>query len=359
MARYVRGRKLKKCTSGRVDLCQKSIMAEKQPRVPLPEVELGFVESPEDLKQLTSPFFPSKVGGKPAWLDEENLPTPTQLLCDNCAKPLVFLLQVYAPINEDGLDKESHRTVFVFMCRDPKCHGSGDKGTKCFKVLCCQLPNMSTVTALNEGSVDDKEKSDLTFNADIKKLSHSVKHFHDGSSVSSSIKVSKSIDPMCTSSTDITTKSKPAVATPLCIVCGCNGPKFCGKCKRVNYCSREHQVHDWKSGHKLICSHLSEGKVSMSDLTYDPTLGVVLPELEIVTEVEPDITSLEKKSERSEEERMAEYLKFIKQDGKGRSDLDIKTLEDSALSEKKTDKQFRSFKQRVALEPEQVHSSFS
>lgn len=56
----------------------------------------------------------------------------------------------------------------------------------------------------------------------------------------------------------------------LCVVCGCLGPKKCGRCKQVSYCSRQHQIHDWKSGHKLFCSDLASGKVVTSDQAYVP-----------------------------------------------------------------------------------------
>ncbi len=59
----------------------------------------------EDLKLLTSHYFPCKVGGKPvstfifvdlrkAWLNWENLPKRDNLACKVCGKQLAFLLQV-------------------------------------------------------------------------------------------------------------------------------------------------------------------------------------------------------------------------------------------------------------------------
>ena len=321
-------------------------MAEKDsPRGTLPELELGFVESPEDPASLTSLFFPSKVGGKPAWLDQTNLPSPSQLSCNNCSKPTVFLLQVYAPI-EDG----RHRTLFLFMCRDPQCH---QKNTRCFKMLRCQLAEgKESCDLATPTGTDNNTNSD-----DVDKLCCPLEGVQlQGDCIQTS--------DTCTSKeiadTAVHTKAQSGSdkTTLLCIVCGCNGPKFCGKCKRVNYCSREHQLHDWKNGHKLICSKLAEEKYTLLDLTYDPAQGVVLPELEIVTEVEPDPA---RKQERSEEERMMDYLKLVEKAGSprtgvGSEEFDVKKLEEAALSEHKTDKQFRVFKKRVAIEPEQVSS---
>lgn len=39
----------------------------------------------------------------------------------------------------------------------------------------------------------------------------------------------------------------------LCVVCGYRGPFACSKCKQTYYCSKEHQVLHWKSGHKQKC----------------------------------------------------------------------------------------------------------
>ena len=81
-------------------------------------VELGFVEEIEPC-YVESHYFPSKVGGKPAWLALKNLPCENKLACKHCEKPCTFLLQVYCPV----IEKEScfHRTIFVFMCKSPDC----------------------------------------------------------------------------------------------------------------------------------------------------------------------------------------------------------------------------------------------
>ena len=57
-------------------------------------VELGFVEEETHACYLESHYFPSKVGGKPAWLALQGLPSSEQLACGVCGNPCVFLLQV-------------------------------------------------------------------------------------------------------------------------------------------------------------------------------------------------------------------------------------------------------------------------
>lgn len=98
------------------------------------EYLLGFVEPPRKRADLLRHRFPSKVGGRPAWLDPLHLPSPEQLTCRVTGKPLEFLLQVYAPVDDNP--EAFHRTLSLFICPD------GDKlaqaGT--VRALRCQLP---------------------------------------------------------------------------------------------------------------------------------------------------------------------------------------------------------------------------
>jgi pre-rRNA-processing protein TSR4 len=58
---------------------------------------LGFVQPPRKRTDLLRHRFPSKVGGRPAWLDPLHLPTEEQLTCRVTGKPLNYLLQVLPP----------------------------------------------------------------------------------------------------------------------------------------------------------------------------------------------------------------------------------------------------------------------
>lgn len=49
-----------------------------------------------------------------AWLDPKDLPSQQQLTCTASGKPLNFLLQVYAPPEEE-IEGAFHRTMFVFV----------------------------------------------------------------------------------------------------------------------------------------------------------------------------------------------------------------------------------------------------
>lgn len=57
---------------------------------------LGFVEPVEDATQLLRHRFPSKVGGRPAWLNPVQLPSKEELTCKATGRPMDFLLQVDA-----------------------------------------------------------------------------------------------------------------------------------------------------------------------------------------------------------------------------------------------------------------------
>lgn len=58
------------------------------------EVLLGFVDEAANPESLERHFFPSKVGGVPAWLDPVRLPQGEATVCGFCGKPLAFLMQV-------------------------------------------------------------------------------------------------------------------------------------------------------------------------------------------------------------------------------------------------------------------------
>ncbi|KAI5107926.1 programmed cell death protein 2 [Silurus meridionalis] len=193
-------------------------------------VVLGFLEESEPW-QLASAQFPSKVGGRPAWLSQLNLPAGEELVCEKCQLPTVFLLQVYAPIV--GQDRSFHRTLYVFCCRTPECYTANDN--RCFKVYRSQLPRKNDFYPYDPPPDEEPATS-----ADECKLESGVK---------------------------------------LCRLCGCAGHKSCSRCHAVTYCSKEHQTIDWKQRHKKECS-------SESSAFSDAVSLFLFPEWELVTEPE-------------------------------------------------------------------------
>ncbi|XP_022961335.1 programmed cell death protein 2 [Cucurbita moschata] len=178
-------------------------------------VVLGFVEKPENSWSLLPQLFPSKAGGVPAWLDPVNLPSGRSCVCDICGEPLQFLLQIYAPIVEK--DSTFHRTLFVFMCPSMTCllrdqheqwKSKSEKSSRSVKVFRGQLP-----------------RSNPFYSSEAPK--------HDGT------------DKPCAS----------GVAP--CSWCGTwKGDKVCSKCRKVRYCSEQHQAIHWRTGHKTDCQRM-------------------------------------------------------------------------------------------------------
>ena len=97
---------------------------------------LGFaVEPPEEPAALLRNHTPSKLGGRPAWLDPVRLPLDSELQCGASGEPLNFLLQVYAPLEAAG-PAAFHRAIYVFI--SPKGSRIGERGT--VRAFRCQLP---------------------------------------------------------------------------------------------------------------------------------------------------------------------------------------------------------------------------
>ncbi|XP_026873384.1 programmed cell death protein 2 isoform X2 [Electrophorus electricus] len=251
-------------------------------------VILGFLEEAEAW-QLLSAQFPSKVGGKPAWLSQQNLPTLPEIECEKCQTPLVFLLQVYAPLV--GYERSFHRTLYVFCCKTPACYTRND--SRCFKVYRSQLRRENEFYSFNPPP--DEKPADPGDEHRI--LSTGVK---------------------------------------LCYLCGCPGQKACSRCHLVTYCSKEHQVIDWKQRHKKECC--DEASVASEILN-----SFVFPERELVTEPE----KLPVKHEELCASNSSEQVNYT-------SDLEEKELESMAFHETRDSKVFLKFKKCIATEPHQV-----
>lgn len=182
-------------------------------------VDLGFAEKCEDYWRLLSHYFPSKLGGPPAWLGLTGVPDYEMLKCCGCGKTCKFLLQIYspAPLDNDSSaeqqqdsDDAFHRTLYVFVCAETSC---SQRSFRCFR---SQLPQ-------------------------------------ENEFYSSSPPNDKYFDEAC---------SYPKVSDFLriCGICHCSASKLCAKCKDTAYCSKDHQALDWKTGHKLHCSTSLKGR---------------------------------------------------------------------------------------------------
>ncbi|KAK1935865.1 putative programmed cell death protein 2 [Babesia divergens] len=65
-------------------------------------------------------FFPSKLGGLPAWLEPDPLPPESAFSCGNCSAVMTFVLQLYAPDDDEPTGDAFHRALFLFACQPCK-----------------------------------------------------------------------------------------------------------------------------------------------------------------------------------------------------------------------------------------------
>ena len=55
------------------------------------------------------------IGGKPIWLDPINIINYNQLKCKKCMDQMMFLLQIYCPL--DSPYHAFHRCIYLFTCK--------------------------------------------------------------------------------------------------------------------------------------------------------------------------------------------------------------------------------------------------
>ncbi|KAI8143338.1 programmed cell death protein 2 [Fennellomyces sp. T-0311] len=258
--------------------------------------QLGYCEEPEE--PLTADTFPSKSGGKPAWLNPEHILNVENVTCGNCSEPMILLLQLYTP--EDQPADAFHRTVYVFCCKNGGCHKQD--WTQCFKVYRSQLAQDNAYYPPNDDD-DDDEKDDVA-------IDFVPKHF-----------------------------TKPDE----CVVCGLAGTKVCGKCHSAHYCSRQHQLVDWNScGHKQFCNQPSKEE---ADALRAKRL---FAEMEIVSEPEG------KGEDGKEEEEQKEHS--AKESGQKSNETALALRGDEAYenSTVDVDEAFLKFQLRIGRYPDQV-----
>lgn len=261
-------------------------------------LELGFIEEVDDELLLTSQFFPSKIGGKPAWLELQGIPSVADLSCKNCNNPMHFLAQLYCPI--DGEAACFHRIIYIFCCKDEQCHR--DSADNCFLVYRNQLPRNNKFYS---NQPPDRQNPQDSYD-------HSL------------------IGKWCT----------------LCSLCGIPSEKHCSKCGAA-YCCRQHQVFDWKNGHRENCSSGIETTTSITTLA---NRRYLFPQYEICIDDDSgddqsDQPSNSPKSEDCHSYATSELANQI-------TEADLKSLEDH-----NHDEIFLEFKEKIKQEPDQVLQS--
>lgn len=263
-------------------------------------IDLGFAEECEDEFRLSAISYPSKLGGKPAWLRWDKLLTEAQMHCLVCEKILQFLCQIYIPTELSG--QQYHRTLYVFCCSNGKCYKStstkNSSGAGCIKVF----------RSLMEESDDDLTEEDL----DNKVEEELRKAMQDKESLWTT-----------------------------CEVCSLYGEKRCSLCRNVLYCSKEHQVFDWKvNDHKKECQSIRNNSTKNKFL---------FEEYEIVIEEEPT------KDKKSEEDRKLNIDESrLKDLMKDTGPLDSNLENEFKKATNTVDENFDKFKRRIGREPKQI-----
>ncbi|KAG6557147.1 hypothetical protein Mapa_001074 [Marchantia paleacea] len=288
----------------------------------------GFVSKPDEPWKILRQYFPSKAGGAPAWLDPVKVPQAKHASCGICDKPMQFVLQVYAPLDDDA--SAFHRTLFVFICNSLAC--------------------------LQQDQNQQRRKE---------KLKRSVKVFRnqllrDNDYYSASPpKTDGSELPLC----------KGAV---LCSWCGTwKGDKICGGCKQTRYCSQTHQMDHWRGGHAPGC-RLAQEKMKATDeescttsssvvevadgaSLSNPACPSLWPEFELIVDDaadDEDEDSGEGLDERDGVRRLlSEYENRRRNQGREEfSSKDVAELQESSAEEQ----HWAAFQARVSKTPEQV-----
>ncbi|XP_017045341.1 programmed cell death protein 2 [Drosophila ficusphila] len=256
------------------------------------EIDLGFAEKNDNAAWLSNRYFPSKLGGQPAWLELDSLPSTSQLQCRKCLAPKSFLAQLYAPFDDDF---NFHRSIYLFLCRNANCQEAQSASN--FTVLRSQLPRKNKFFS-------EEDPSELG-------------------------------DPL------------PAIPSSkkLCVACGCHAPHTCSKCKAIHYCSSEHQRAHWPQ-HKPNCGATTGSHAK-------PLNHIVFPEFEIVMDSNPVEPG---EDDKDEDARLAEFKELEANGKTGdlsnvsESEMD-KYFADTAAADDKT---FRLFKKQTAAEPDQI-----
>ncbi|CAH4018538.1 unnamed protein product [Pieris brassicae] len=259
-------------------------------------VDIGYVEE-KDSWLLHPRFFPSKVGGKPSWLNLSNVLSPTELTCKHCTDVMMFLCQIYAPFEEQ--DDTFHRTLFVFICKNGSCCRLNNSDN--IKVFRCQLPRKNEFYSFQPYEENKEE-----------------------------------VFPM-----DKWTK--------LCHVCGLKAPSHCSNCKNVYYCCRKHQILHWQKGHKESCTNVSEIDDHYFTIT-ESGKDLLFKEWELIVDEEDE----EDVKDVDTNEEMEKLRKLIQEQKAGTmNDVNDSELEEYSRNIPE-DKLFNKFNKRIARHPDQV-----
>ena len=132
-------------------------------------IDIGIINENEKTSQTrlilhSSTFYPCKLGGKPQWLEYRNLKNLNDcLVCESCKLRLSFLLQIYAPLNQNKENEDNlafHRYLYLFICSNSNC---SNKTFHCYRsqlsqlndIYSCKAPPVANTIELTENGNAD------------------------------------------------------------------------------------------------------------------------------------------------------------------------------------------------------------
>uniref|UniRef100_A0A914MAN8 MYND-type domain-containing protein n=1 Tax=Meloidogyne incognita TaxID=6306 RepID=A0A914MAN8_MELIC len=284
---------------------------------------------PDELYKLERQYLPlGKVGGFPAWLNPVTIPQSEDLECSVCHSPMAFLLQIYCT-NSSEPPHAFHRVLYLFACRKG-CANPNDSSN--FSVFRCQLP---------------RDNQFYSFDGPTPLPSTS----------------SASFDPFFNSET----------FPKLCVVCGCRAGKRCSKCSKRMYCSRNHQIIDWQTGHReecgadekdfLTCAEKAKLREKQGFTFKEYGIEMVVGEEEEIDEDSDDDEDEDKmeEDENEEEEEKRKKLKeladlMIAKENENIKNKNEETIEDdlNKIEEEIEDLAFNNFNKIIQQESKQI-----
>lgn len=185
------------------------------------------------------------VGGKePLWLRPP--PPLPQLECGTCRRDMVFVAQVYAPLDEPHA---YHRDLYVFAC-------STCPVATCIRAQATEHDRVVGAAPRERGEWRLPAYEPPVFLA---------RRF--------ALEVESGSDEESQGEEDSEEEEEESTCSRRCEICGDPGKYRCGACKCIFYCGREHQVEHWRSGHKQECKERGDESLSQKELDRMASMG--------------------------------------------------------------------------------------
>jgi pre-rRNA-processing protein TSR4 len=127
-----------------------------------------------------------------------------------------------------------------------------------------------------------------------------------------------------------------------CEICAFPASKICSKCKQAHYCSKEHQLEDWKFQHSEVCKQPSQTpSKSTTKITNKQTPPSLFPEFELVTEEENIEQFIKEEEEKNKQQLVPVHPGSHEKEEE--EDIDYTDKDFEEFGDNKKDKTFLAF----------------